>query len=148
MKLYARGKNNNGGQAVIEFVAVIGVLVFLLYGVVDLVQMGITKHVLDSACREGVRVAIAIPHVRFDDAVVKSRVKRVMQDSKLEALPEPEITFYSPEGDLLIGRESAEYGDIIKVTVAMPYANVFSLSTQTAITLRGEAIMKYFIVGL
>ena len=132
---------NKKGQAIIEFVLISVILLILLYGIVDLVRMGVIKHILDSACREGARVASTIPNLQPDNPIVISRVNKVLMDSNMMnkmGLNTPEITIED-------NKTNAEKGDLIVVTVGGEYLNLFALITGLQKTLNGKAISKYLI---
>jgi len=136
-----RLRRNIQGQAIIEFVLVITILVIILYGIVDLVRLGVIKHVLDSACREGARVASTVPNLQSDNPIVISRVNKVLMDSNMInkiALNTPVITIES-------NKSSADKGDIIVVSVSGDYVNIFSLVTGAIRTISGKATSKYLL---
>ena len=148
MKKMSLYKNKNG-QALIEFILVASILIILLHGIVDFVHMGITKHILDSACREGVRAATSIPSLQNNDAIALSRVRKIMMDGGLmtksyitQPLPAPQIHFIRGGTD---GGATAQKGDIIVVTTSVQYNSFFSNITRSSWTLNGKAVSKYLL---
>jgi Flp pilus assembly protein TadG len=149
MKMHLIKKTNNKGQAIVEFMLVIGIFVILLYGIVDLVHIGIVKHVLDSACREGVRAASSIPNLNNSNTIVFSRVRKIMIDGKVmtdaritKPLASPAMHFIRGGVD---GGSVAQRDDIVRVTMQVEYQNVFSLFTGKNVRVTGEANCKYLI---
>ena len=149
MKSLIRTATNTKGQAIIELIAVITIFCILLYGVIDLAQMGIIKHVLDSACREGARAASGIPNLNNSNDVVLSRIRKIMIDGKVmtssritRPLASPQIQFLRGGAD---GGSNAQTDDIIVVTVQVQYNNLFSMVTGRTVTITGEAASKYLI---
>jgi Flp pilus assembly protein TadG len=141
--------SNSKGQAIIEFILVVMIFCVLLYGIIDLAQIGIIKHTLDSACREGARAASAIPDLKDNDAVVLSRVRKTLIDGKVftnsrvnKPIPTPEIRFI--RGDALAAG-TAQNGDMVVVRTQIEYRVVFSHLTGKTITIAGEAISKYLL---
>ena len=132
---------NNKGQAIIEFVLISVILLFLLYGIVDLVRIGVIKHILDSACREGARVASTIPNLQPNNPIVISRVNKVLMDSNMMS----KMALNTPEIAIEDTKLEADKGDIIVVTVSGEYINLFAIMTGLQKTLNGKAISKYLI---
>ena len=140
---------NREGQALIEFILVIGIFLIMLYGIIDLAQMGIIKHVLDSACREGARAASAIPNLEDDNDIVLSRVRKILIDGKVmtnsritKPIPSPQVEFIRGGAG---GFTQAQSDDIIRVTQQIEYHNLFSYLTGRTISITGEATSKYLI---
>lgn len=147
-KIY-KTRHNRRGQAIVEFIVVVMIFCVLLYGIIDLVQLGIIKHTLDSACREGARAASSIPELKDNDAVVLSRVRKILIDGKVfsnsrikKPIPAPEIRFIRGAGEVA---GAAQTDDIIVVRTAIEYDIVFSHLTGKSITISGEAISKYLL---
>jgi len=131
----------NKGQAIIEFVFISVLVVVILYGIVDLVRLGVIKHVLDSACREGVRTAATIPNLATDNPIVISRVNKVLMDSNMMS----KMGLNTPEIIIENNKTTAEKGDIIVVTVSGDYMNMFAIITGAKKTISGKATSKYLI---
>ena len=137
------------GQALIEFIIVLPLFLLILYGVVDLVRVGIIKHSLDSACREGARVAASMPNFNSENsaqsqqamAIIISRVNRVLMGSHI-------MQQMIIDGD--VNNPVVQYddaSDIITVRVSVHYKNMFPF-TQTPVfarTIVGEATSQYVL---
>ncbi len=142
-------KRKTSGQALIEFILVIPVLLILIHTAIDFVNIGIVKHILDSACREGARAASSIPGLQNNNAVVLSRVRKIMMDGGLmtksyiqQPLPSPTIRFLRGGAD---GGSTAQKGDIIIVEASAVYRPFFSNIIKASWTLRGRAVSKYLV---
>ena len=149
---------NQKGQAIVELVMVVTIFCVLLYGIVDLVQIGIVKHVIDSACREGARAASSIPDLRNDNEIVLSRVRKILIDGKVmnhsridKPLPAPQIKFIRGGGNNVNAGNSSGAGvfaqkdDIVIVSMSVQYNTIFSVLTGDALKISGEAASKYLV---
>ena len=141
MNFHMKIHNAYRGQAIVELILVLLVLVIILYGIVDLVRIGVIKHTLDSACREGARVASTVPNLHSDNPIVISRVNKVIMDANLMRL----VALHTPIIRIEDNRFIANKGDIIEVSVQVEYINIFTLVTGSEKTISGKATSKYLI---
>jgi len=149
MKGFSNIITNQKGQALIEFITVVLIFCVLLYGIIDLTQMGIIKHVLDSSCREGARAASAIPSLSSSNDIVFSRIRKILIDGKVmtnsritQPISTPKMQFIRAGVD---GGIYAQSDDIIVVSIQVEYNNLFSMITGRTVTITGEAVSKYLI---
>jgi hypothetical protein len=137
--------HRTNGQSLVEFVFTIAIICLILYAIVDIVRMGIIQHVLDSACREGVRYAAHYEDLAYDETAVLARVTSVLQEGNLPSVPTPVIQFLDGDGALIENQQYAEYGNYVRITADVQYRHVFSLVTREPVTLSGSAVIKYLV---
>jgi Flp pilus assembly protein TadG len=75
----ARG---SGGNAVVEFALVLPLLLLVLFGITELGRMIMTTNLLNTAAREGARLAAVSPV--SDSVSVQARVTEVLAAGKIE----------------------------------------------------------------
>ena len=135
----------NNGQALIEFMFVFIILVTVLSAAVNYCFMGIIKHNLDSACREGARVAATLPTLKGDNAIVISRINTVLMDSGLMRkssidypLPQALMSFSS-------GSNVAVTNDIITVEQSVIFNIMFFPIFSPTKVIKGKAVSRYLL---
>lgn len=124
----------NKGIVIIEFAIITMVLVVLALGVVDTSEAFRIKHVLQSAAREGARVASVTPKsagdppLQTNDSRVLAVVDRILQDGRVDL---------SLRGRSLTAPAGFVVGNPVVVTVNYNYIPLFF-----GIVLRGTIPMK------
>lgn len=112
-----RNQNSNHfhskrGSAVIEFAVILPFLMSVLFGVVEFGRVLSVTHIVNSAAREGARIA-SLPGT--DNAAVTAAVQNELT---LSGLPLDNITFDPPDISLVNSNEP------VTVTVSVNYASV------------------------
>jgi len=136
------------GQAIIEFVLGLSLLLFLLCGIVDIVRMGVMKHTLEIACREGVRAAIVTPGFGTGSPVVRSRVKRVFHNTfNGYPITVSIINDFGGGGGGAHHHRPAVSGDLITVSADIMYTYKFAVLSGKTQAIRAEATGVYMYAG-
>ncbi len=74
--------DNTRGNAVVEFALVLPILLLVLFGITELGRMIMTTNVLNTASREGARLAAVSP--MSDSLSVQARVTQVLAAARIE----------------------------------------------------------------
>ena len=77
-----RTAHGSGGNAVVEFALVLPLLLLVLFGITELGRMIMTTNLLNTAAREGARLAAVSPV--SDSVSVQARVTEVLAAGKIE----------------------------------------------------------------
>jgi Flp pilus assembly protein TadG len=122
---------NARGNALIEFAFVLPILLLVLFGITEFGRMIMTTNILNTASREGARLAAVSP--LGETAAVEARVKEVLASAKVQAKA---ITVdYSPTTKS------------VRVTVTSDFnilsRSVLPSSLRGTIELRGQTVFRF-----
>jgi Flp pilus assembly protein TadG len=130
------------GAAAVEFAIVAPVFFLLVFGMIEFGRMVMVQQILTNASREGARKAVLDGSTTAD---VQNTVITMMNDAKI-AVGAGNVTI-TPTNPA-----TAQYGDPVTVTVAVPFSQVswlpapmllsFLPAGQTDITLRATTVMR------
>jgi Flp pilus assembly protein TadG len=127
MRFYRRGSS---GQAIIELALVLPILLLILFGITEFGRAIMTTNVLNTAAREGARLAVVRPI--SDTLAVQNRVNQILGASNIQAR---QITV-----------EYLATSRSIKVTVTSDFT-ILSRGVirpfMGTIPLRGSTVMRY-----
>lgn len=122
---------NARGNAVIEFALVLPILLLILFGITEFGRMILTTNILNTASREGARLAAVSP--AGETAAIEARVNEVLAAAKV-----------SPKA---ITVEYLAATNSVRVTVTTDFQilsrSVLPPSLRGAIELRGQTVFRY-----
>jgi Flp pilus assembly protein TadG len=122
---------NARGNAVVEFALVLPILLLILFGITELGRMILTTNILNSASREGARLAAVSP--MGEKAAIEARVNEVLAAAKV-----------SPKA---ITVEYLATTNSVRVTVTTDFQilsrSVLPPSLRGTIELRGQTVFRY-----
>jgi len=136
MKNSRKNIPNNRGQSLIEFAFVLPILVIMIGGVFEFGMLFMTNHIVQNACREGVRLAVVLPNLEDDDPRVISRIEELIPDAELFSAFEDGITNN--------GIYDCEVNDQVTVTISGTYNfNILNIIGIENIVLSIPTTMRY-----
>lgn len=122
---------NARGNAVVEFALVLPILLLILFGITELGRMILTTNILNTASREGARLAAVSP--TGEKAAIEARVNEVLAAAKV-----------SPKA---ITVEYLAASNSVRVTVTTDFQilsrSVLPPSLRGTIELRGQTVFRY-----
>lgn len=122
---------SNGGNAVVEFALVLPILLLVLFGITEFGRMIMTTDILNTASREGARLAAISP--LGETAAVEARVTEVLAAARVEASA--------------INVEYLPAANSVRVTVTANFdilsRSVLPESMRGTVELRGQTVFRY-----
>ncbi len=117
MKFIGSKLLKNRGQSLIEFALVLPLLILLIVGSFEFGLLFMTYHTVQNAGREGVRLAVVLPHLVNDDPRVIDRVESLLPDTGMYSSFEGGITNN--------GISNCAVSDQVTVTITGAYNFIF-----------------------
>ncbi len=123
--------NNTRGNALIEFALVLPILLLVLFGITELGRMIMTTNVLNTASREGARLAAVSPS--SDSLSVQARVTQVLNAAKIEP------------SSIVVEYDVAAHSVRVRVTTDFEILSrsVLPASLRGTIVLSGQTVFRY-----
>lgn len=131
MHIKAKYIGNNRGNAVIEFALVLPILLLVLFGITEFGRMILTTNILNTASREGARLAAVSP--AGETAAIEARVNEVLTAAKVN--PKAVTVEYLLAANSVRVTVTADF-DILSRSVLPP-------SLRGTIELRGQTVFRY-----
>jgi len=122
---------NHRGNSVVEFALVLPILLLVLFGITEFGRMILTTNILNTASREGARLAAVSP--AGETAAIEARVNEVLAAAKVN--PKAVTVEYSPSTNSVRVTVTADF-DILSRSVLPP-------SMRGTIELRGQTVFRY-----
>jgi Flp pilus assembly protein TadG len=122
----------------VEFAIVAPVFFLMIFGMIEVGRAVMVQQIITNASREGARLAV-LPGTTAQD--VTDRVQEILTS---QTVPGASVEILNETGNPT-DPEDAEYGDVIKVTVSVPYSEVSWLPASryfTGKTLVASTIMR------
>ncbi len=135
MRLSQVGKlskiRNTRGNALIEFALVLPILLLVLFGITELGRMIMTTNMLNTASREGARLAAVSP--MSDSLAVQARVTQVLNAAKIDP------------SSIVVEYDAAAHSVRVRVTsdFAILSRSVLPASLRGTVVLSGETVFRY-----
>ncbi|MCM2272527.1 MAG: pilus assembly protein [candidate division Zixibacteria bacterium] len=123
--------SNTRGNAVVEFALVLPILLLVLFGITELGRMIMTTNVLNTASREGARLAAVSP--MSDSLSIEARVTEVLAAARIE--PADIVVEYDPVARSVRVRVTSDF-DVLS-------RSVLPEGLRGTITLRGETVFRF-----
>ena len=131
MKIITKCMHNVKGSSIIEFALVLPILLLVLFGITEFGRMIMTTNVLNTASREGARLAAVSP--LGETAVIEARVNEVLAAGRVIAKA---ITVeYFPASNSVRVTVTSDF-DILSRSVLPP-------SMRGTIELAGQTVFRY-----
>ncbi len=131
MKIITRYMHNVKGSSIIEFALVLPILLLVLFGITEFGRMIMTTNILNTASREGARLAAVSP--LGETAVIEARVNEVLAAGRVIAKA--------------ITVEYFPATSSVRVTVTSDFnilsRSVLPASLRGTIELRGQTVFRY-----
>jgi Flp pilus assembly protein TadG len=105
-------RRERSGAAAVEMAAVLPLIIALVFGQIESARLGMVSQLLNTAAREGCRVAVINGHTASD---VKTRVNSVLSGSGIS------FSSVTPSPS---NWDTAAGGTAITVTLSVPYSQV------------------------
>jgi len=131
MQTRLRYIRNAGGNAVVEFALVLPILLLVLFGITEFGRMILTTNILNTASREGARLAAVSP--AGETAAIEARVNEVLAAAKVN--PKAVTVEYLPETNSVRVTVTTDF-DILSRSVLPP-------AIRGTIELRGQTVFRY-----
>ena len=131
-------RKHRRGAAAVEFAIVAPVFFLMIFGMIEIGRAIMVQQVITNASREGARLAV-LPGTTTSD--VTSRVENILAAA---GVPGATVQILN-EGGGDLDPQAAGYGDVINVTVSVPYSEVSWLPTSKYLsgkTLSASTIMR------
>lgn len=116
------------GAAAVEFALVMPVFVLIIVGAMELCYLNVCKSVVINKAREAARLAI---NTNADAAAISSntiaRVADLLNTSTQDIVCD--INAIGPDGSQRKSFNSAQKGDLVEVTITMPYSKISLFSS-------------------
>ncbi len=135
--IWRRWRRDEGGGAIVEFVVVLPVLLFLMFGIVDFSRAFAQRNNLVSAVREGGRFAATLELPCAAETTIEDRVLSYFSSSG-GALP--------TRGDIAVTFTGACPSGVNDITVAItnyPFKPLFLPLPANAINLKARAVYRW-----
>lgn len=122
---------NTRGNAIVEFALVLPILLLVLFGITELGRMIMTTNVLNTASREGARLAAVSPI--SDSLSVQARVIEVLTAARIEP------------SSIVVEYDVAEHSVTVQVTTDFEILSrsVLPIGLRGTIELRGQTVFRY-----
>jgi len=131
MRFEPKHIGNTRGNAIVEFALVLPILLLVLFGITEFGRMILTTNILNTASREGARLAAVSP--AGETAAIEARVNEVLAAAKVH--PKAVTVEY------LLAANS------VRVTVTADFdilsRSVLPSSLRGTIELRGQTVFRY-----
>ena len=123
--------SNTRGNAVVEFALVLPILLLVLFGITELGRMIMTTNVLNTASREGARLASVSP--MSDSLSVQARVSEVLAAARIEP------------SAIVVEYDAAAHSVRVEVTSDFEILSrsVLPVVLRGTIQLRGQTVFRY-----
>ncbi|MEW5796521.1 MAG: TadE family protein [Candidatus Zixiibacteriota bacterium] len=115
------------GNAVVEFALVLPILLLVLFGITELGRMIMTANVLNTASREGARLAAVSPV--SDSLSVQARVMEVLEAASVE--PSAIVVVYDPGTHTVRVQVTTEFEILSRSVLPEVLRGTVELSGQT-----------------
>jgi Flp pilus assembly protein TadG len=115
-------RKHRRGAAAVEFAVVAPVFFLMILGMIEIGRAIMVQQIITNASREGARMAV-LPGSTVAD--VNTRVQEILQASTINGAT---VTILNAQG-AETNPETAQYGDVINVTVSVPFSQVSWLPT-------------------
>ena len=122
---------NTRGNAVVEFALVLPILLLVLFGITELGRMIMTTNVLNTASREGARLAAVSP--MSDSLSVQARVTQVLTAARIE--PSSIVVEYDAVGHSVTVVVTADFEILSR--------SVLPIGLRGTIQLTGQTVFRY-----
>jgi Flp pilus assembly protein TadG len=122
----------------VEFAIIAPVFFLMILGMIEIGRAVMVQQIITNASREGARLAV-LPGATATD--VSTRVEEILSSSTVSGATVQILD----EGGSEIDPQTAEYGDVIKVTVSVPFSEVSWLPASTYFggrTLTASTVMR------
>ena len=126
-------RGNTRGNALIEFALVLPVLLLVLFGITELGRMIMTTNVLNTASREGARLA-AVSSMS-DSLSVRARVTEVLSAAKIE--PSSIAAEYDVASHSVKVQVTTDFKILSRSVLPVPLRGTIELSGQTVFRFEG-----------
>lgn len=131
-------RRNNRGQTLIEAAFVLPILFLLTFAIIEFGWYFWAANSVSNASREGARIAVVTPDLKENDPQVTEAVKKYLQQG----------TSLSMDNLVVTNNAAANGGDLVKVTVQLPYVWATPLPnmivhTESPPVLMRESEMRY-----
>jgi len=110
-------RKHRRGAAAVEFAIVAPVFFLMILGMVEIGRAIMVQQIITNASREGARLAV-LP--QQTTAGVETRVAEILQSAGISGA---DVQILDIAGNTM-NPETAEYGDVINVTVSVPFSEV------------------------
>lgn len=123
--------SNTRGNAVVEFALVLPILLLVLFGITELGRMIMTTNVLNTASREGARLAAVSP--MSDSLSVQARVTEVLNAARIEP------------SSIVLEYDAAAHSVRVQVTTVFEILSrsVLPLGLRGSIELSGQTVFRF-----
>jgi Flp pilus assembly protein TadG len=123
--------SNTRGNAVVEFALVLPILLLVLFGITELGRMIMTTNVLNTASREGARLAAVSP--MSDSLSVQARVTEVLNAARIEP------------SSIVVEYDAAAHSVRVQVTTVFEILSrsVLPLGLRGSIELSGQTVFRF-----
>jgi len=131
-------RKHRRGAAAVEFAIVAPVFFLMILGMIEIGRAVMVQQIITNASREGARLAVLPGSTRAD---VITRVEDILSSS---TIPNAQVDIFDELGGEL-DPEDAEYGDVVNVTVSVPFSEVSWLPASKFMggrTLTASTIMR------
>lgn len=125
--------DNTRGNALIEFALVLPILLLVLFGITELGRMIMTTNVLNTASREGARLAAVSP--MSDSLNVQARVTQVLNAANVE--PTSIVVEYDVAALSVRVRVTADFVILSRSVLPESLRGTVELSAQTVFRFEG-----------
>jgi len=126
-------RSNNRGNALIEFALVLPILLLVLFGITELGRMIMTTNVLNTASREGARLAAV--SAMSDSLSVRARVTEVLSAAKIE--PSSIAIEYDAGAHSVTVRVTADFAILSRSVLPASLRGTVELSGRTVFRFEG-----------
>jgi len=130
------------GQSMVEFAVLLPLLLAVLFGIAEFGRAIMTKNVLNTACREGARLASVSP--QSDSLAVQARVMEVLQAANIKSADIQEIR---TQFDLVQESVTVTVRTSFHDRALTALTNILSLLGGTTMAsaweLEGKAVIRY-----
>jgi len=131
MKIILRQLHSARGNSIVEFALVLPILLLVLFGITEFGRMIMTTNILNTASREGARLAAVSP--LGETTIIEARVNEVLAAARVHAKT---ITVeYSPATNSVRVAVTSDF-DILSRSVLPP-------SLRGTIELMGQTVFRY-----
>jgi Flp pilus assembly protein TadG len=131
-------RRDRRGAAAVEFAIVAPVFFLMILGMIEMGRAVMVQQIITNASREGARLAV-LPGTTA--AQVTERVDEILTASTISGAT---VEILDPSGTPT-NPETAEYGDVIRVTVSVPFSEVSWLPASKFLsgrTLTASTVMR------
>lgn len=133
MKTKPKFVRNAGGNAVIEFALVLPILLLVLFGITEFGRMILTTNILNTASREGARLAAVSP--AGETAAIEARVNEILAAARVT--PKTITVEYLPATTSVRVTVTADFDILSKSVLPTPLRGTIELRGQTVFRFEG-----------